>query len=304
MRKNFKLYLFSFGFALILWLYLKFNIVYNIELSIPLNVQVSKSQALSEKLPEDITVVVSGKGWDLLNLMLSREKDFSLDLSNIKNDTKLNTRQIMGERIDIPSNVSIVSVEPETISISFEKVFKKYVKVRNNINLQLADGYEIIGEPDIIPDSVLISGASSIVSNIKYLPTEYMLIKDVKENVTQTISLKDTLSNIIRVEPSMVTVVFKVDLLAERTFNDLDIQVENLPDDKEVLLVPPKLSLAIRSGVNELASINPGDIRIIVQYTDIERDSLGFVVPEVILPFDATIINMSPEKLQYIIKRK
>lgn len=304
MKKNFKLYIFSFGFAFILWLYLKFNVVYNVELTIPLNVQVSTNQALSETLPENITVVASGKGWDLLNLMISRDRDFSLDLSNVKNDTKLNTRQMLSERMDIPSNVSVLSVDPETISVSFEKVFKKYVKVRNNISLQLSDGYEIIGEPEILPDSVLVSGASSIVSNIRSLSTEYKVIKDVNEDVTITVALKDTLSNIIRVEPSMVTVIFKVDLLAEKDFNDLEIKVENIPEDKDVLLVPPRLSLSLRSGVNELATINPGDIRIIVQYSAIERDSLGFVIPEVILPFEATIINMTPEKLQYIIKQK
>lgn len=304
MKKNFKLYLFSFGFAFILWLYLKFNVVYNVELTIPLNVQVANNQALSETLPENITVVASGKGWDLLNLMISRDRDFSLDLSNVKNDTKLNTRQLLGERMDIPSNVSVLSVEPETITVSFEKVFKKYVKIRNNISLQLSEGYEIIGEPEIRPDSVLVSGASSIVSNIRSLSTEYKLIKDVNEDVTITVALKDTLSNVIRVEPSMVTVIFNVDLLAEKDFNDLEIQIENLPDDKEVLLVPPRLSLSLRSGVNELAAINPGDIKIIVQYSEIENDSLGFVVPEIILPFDASIINMTPDKLQYIIKQK
>jgi YbbR domain-containing protein len=304
LKKNFKLYLFTFGFAFILWLYLKFNVVYNVELSIPLNVQVSNTQALSENLPENITIVASGKGWDLLNMMLARDKDFSLDVSNVKNDTKLSTRQMLSERLNIPSNVSVLSVEPETITISFEKVFKKYVKVTNNVSLQLSDGYEIIGDPEILPDSVLVSGASSIVSNLRSLPTEYKLIKDVNENVTLTVSLKDTLSNIIRIEPSMVTVIFKVDLLAEKDFKDLQIQVENIPEDKEVLLVPPSLSLSLRSGVNELASINPADIRIIVQYSDIERDSLGYVVPEVILPFEASIINMTPEKLQYIIKRK
>lgn len=304
MKKNFRLYLFSFGFAFILWLYLKFNVAYNIELSIPLHVHVTNNQALSENLPENITVVASGKGWDLLNLMISRDKDFSLDLSNIKNDTKLNTRQLLSERLDVPSNVSIVSVDPETINISFEKVFKKYVKVRNNVALQLADGYEIIGEPRIIPDSVLVSGASSIVSNIKYLSTEYKLVKDVKENVTETVAIKDTLSNIIRIEPSMVSVTFEVDLLAERKFNDLDITIENLPDDKEVLLVPPKLALSLRGGVNELADINPGDIKIIVRYGDIERDSLGFIIPEIILPIEASIISLTPEKLQYIIKNK
>lgn len=291
-------------FALVLWLYLKFNLSYNVEISIPVNVQVSKNQALSENLPEEVDVVVSGKGWDLLNLMISKEDDFTIDLSNIKSDTKINTREVLSERMEIPSNISLVSVQPETISISFEKVSKKYVKVVNNIKLELADDYEIIGEPQILPDSILITGASSVIANIKSLSTEYRVIKDVKGNITETVAIKDTLSNLIKIEPTMVSISFNVDLLAEREFEELNIQVENLPDDREVLLIPPSVKLSLRGGVNELAKINPGDLKVIVQYSEIESDSLGYVVPEVVLPVKASIINLTPEKLQYIIKKK
>ncbi len=304
MNKNIRLYSFSFVFALILWLYLKFNLTYNVEISIPIDVEVGKNQALSENLPEEIDVVVSGKGWDLLNLMISKEDNFTIDLSDVKSDTKINTREVLSDRMDIPSNISLVSVQPETISISFEKVSKKYVKVINNVKLELADDYEIIGEPQILPDSVLITGASSIINNIKFLPTQYKLIKDVKGNITETVSIKDTLSNLIKVEPTMVSVSFNVDLLAEKEFEELSIQVENLPEDREVLLIPPSVKLSLRGGVNELAKINTGDVKVIVQYTEIENDSLGYVVPEVILPVKASIINLSPEKLQYIIKKK
>lgn len=304
MNKNLKLYLFAFGFALILWLYLKFNVVYNIELQIPLNLEVGNNQALAENLPDSVTVVASGKGWDLLNLVLSRDDDFSVDVSNVKNDTRLNLRQLLSERVSIPSNVSILSVEPESININFEKVSSRYVKVVNNIKLELADGYEIVGEPRIIPDSVLITGASSVISKIRSLSTESKTISGVNESITETISIKDTLSNIIRIEPTMVSVVFDVDLLSDKTINDITIGVENAPEDKEVLLVPPRINLTLRGGVNDLAEVNAADIRVIVRYTEIENDSLGYIVPEIILPIEAAIIKLDPERLQYIIKSK
>lgn len=304
MKKNLRLYLFSFGFAFILWLYLKFNVVYNVELQIPLNLEVAENQALSENLPDTITVVAGGKGWDLLNLMLSREDEFSVNVANVKNDTKLNLRQLLSERVNIPSNISILSVEPETISINFEKVSSKYVKVINNIKLELADGYEIVGEPRITPDSVLITGASTVISKIKSISTVSKTISDVNESITETISLKDTLSNIIRIEPTVVTVVFDVDLLGEKTINDVTIGVEEAPDDKEVLLVPPRINITLRGGVNDLAGVNAADIRVMVRYTEIENDSLGYIVPEIILPIEAVIIKLDPERLQYIIKSK
>src|SRR5690606_11269864 len=240
----------------------------------------------------------------LLNLMLSREDEFSVNVANVKNDTKLNLRQLLSERVNIPSNISIISVEPETISINFEKVSSKYVKVINNIKLELAEGYEIVGEPRVTPDSVLITGASTVISKIKSVSTVSKTISDVNESITETISLKDTLSNIIRIEPTMVTVVFDVDLLGEKTINDVTIGVEEAPDDKEVLLVPPRINITLRGGVNDLAGINAADIRVMVRYTEIENDSLGYIVPEIILPIEAGIIKLDPERLQYIIKSK
>lgn len=304
MKKNLRLYLFSFGFALILWLYLKFNVVYNVELQIPLNLEVSNTQALSENIPDSVRVVASGKGWDLLNLVLSREDDFSINVSDVRNDTRLNLRQLLAERFTVPSNVSILSVEPESININFEKVSSKYVKVISRVKLNLAEGYEIVGEPIITPDSVLVTGASSVISKIKNLSTESKTIDDVNESITQTISLKDTLSNIIRVEPTIVTVSFTVDLLSDEVINDVTVGVEGAPDDKEVLLVPPRINITLRGGVNDLAGIDAADLRVLVRYADIEKDSLGFVIPEIVLPIDASIIKIEPETLQYIIKSK
>jgi YbbR domain-containing protein len=304
LKKNLRLYLFSFGFALILWLYLKFNVVYNVELQIPLNLEVSNTQALSENIPDSVRVVASGKGWDLLNLVLSREDDFSINVSDVRNDTRLNLRQLLAERFTVPSNVSILSVEPESININFEKVSSKYVKVISRVKLNLAEGYEIVGEPIITPDSVLVTGASSVISKIKNLSTESKTIDDVNESITQTISLKDTLSNIIRVEPTIVTVSFTVDLLSDEVINDVTVGVEGAPDDKEVLLVPPRINITLRGGVNDLAGIDAADLRVLVRYADIEKDSLGFVIPEIVLPIDASIIKIEPETLQYIIKSK
>ena len=304
MKKNLRIYIYAFVFALILWLYLSLNITYNVILSIPIDIQLSKSQALSEDLPEEIEVNVSGKGWDLLNLILSRDVDYSVDLTSIKKDTKIITSRAISERLSLPLNVSILSIKPDTLNISFDKVSRKYVKVMNNVEVIPAGDYRIVGDPKITPDSVLISGASSILSRIKFLSTEYKLIKDIKKNIVETVSLKDTLRNVIKVEPRNVSISYTVELSAEKILDNLNIEVANLPEDKEVLLIPPQLKLSLRGGVDELSSLIPSDIRVIVEYSSIENDTLGFIVPEIVLPVSAEIINVEPKKFQYIIKKK
>ncbi|MBK8550631.1 MAG: hypothetical protein IPL53_06040 [Ignavibacteria bacterium] len=78
----------------------------------------------------------------------------------------------------------------------------------------------------------------------------------------------------------------------------------NVPLDKEVLLIPPKVNVSLRGGVEKLAQISSNDIKVNIEFGRIESDTLGFVIPEYIIPEETTLLKTEPQKLQYIIKNK
>jgi len=304
MRKNIFIYISSLIFAIFLWLYINLNLVYNISVSIPLDIKLSKAQALANELPNNIDVSVKGKGWDLLGLVFSKNLTLSLDLTNYKKDSRVNITQTINELLSLSSNVSILGVNPDFIEINFDNVTSKMVKVKNALNVVPKDRYFIIGTPKISPDSVKVSGAISIIGKIKYLPTEQINITNVNNGFTKTVKIIDTLNNIIKVEPKNVTVTYSIELSAEKNFDDINVLINNVPQDKEVLLVPPKLKLYLRGGVEQLAKINPDEVFAGIEFKQIENDSLGYVSPIITLPVDVTIIKYEPQKFQYIIKKK
>jgi YbbR domain-containing protein len=303
-KKNVNIYIYAFLFAVVLWVYLSLNLVYTVNLSVPIKVQLLKSQALSEELPSDMEVTLRGRGWDLLNMLISKDVAYNLDLTGIKRNTRIIAGSTISERINIPFNVTVLSTNPDTLAITFDNVAEKYIKVRNNVTAQLKDDYQLIGAPKVFPDSVKVRGASSVLSKLRFIPTEYEVIKNVNSSFSRTIQLKDTLGNLIQVEPQAVEVRFDVQLAAEKTFDDLHVEIVGLPPDKEVLLVPPKLSLSLKGGVENLSKLTPGEIRVYIDYSKIENDTLGFIVPQVNLPFEATIVSLSPDKFEYIIKKR
>jgi hypothetical protein len=144
----------------------------------------------------------------------------------------------------------------------------------------------------------------SIIGKIKFLPTEMMNINNVNSGFTKTLKIIDTLNNIIKIEPKTVTISYSIELSAEKNFEDLNVIVSNVPQDKEVLLVPPKLKLYLRGGVDQLAKINPDEIYAGIEYKQIDSDSLGFVSPKIVLPVDVSVVKYEPQKFQYIIKKK
>ena len=178
------------------------------------------------------------------------------------------------------------------------------VKVRNNINVIPKEGYSIIGNPLVSPDSVKITGASSVINKIKTLSTEYQKIDNANSYFTKEVKLIDTLSNVIRIDPKSVKISYKIELLAEKTFNDIEVVIYNIPADKEVLLIPPKIKLFVRGGVEQLSRINIPDIIAGIEYKQIENDELGYIIPKISLPNDAMLVQFEPDRFQYIIKKK
>ena len=304
MRKNVIIYSVSFICSILFWLYINLNLSYTIVLSVPLEIKLTKSQALGNDLPSFIDVTLKGKGWELLGLMLSRNVAYNIDLSGYKKDSKINISQTLNDVLGLPAGVSIVSVNPDELEVNFDNITTKYVKVKNNVQVYTKEGYYIIGNPKITPDSIKITGAMSVIGKIKSLPTESTIIKNVNSDFTKYVRVVDTLTNIIKIEPKSVIVSYKIELTAEKNFEDLDVNIFNVPPDKSVLIIPPKITLYLRGGVDELAKLNPDDIVIGIEYKQIESDSTGFIIPRISIPEDVMMIKFQPEKFQYIIKKK
>lgn len=304
MNKNFRIFLLSFFFATALWLYISLNLSYSLDVSIPFEIQTTKSQALTEEVPNTIDVKVKGKGWDLLNILISKDLKYSLDISKLKKDSKIITEQFVNERLNLQQNVSILEINPDTISINFDKVFEKLVPLKNNIVLNLKEGYSIVGNPVLIPDSVKIQGASYLLNKIKFIPTEVKVINNVNSDIQGVVNIKDTLSSLIKVDLKQVNFRYRIQLSAEKNIEDIMINVLNVPQDKEVLLIPPKLNISLRGGVEQLSQITPADVIVNIEFGKIENDTLGFVIPDLIIPDETSLLKTEPQKLQYIIKNK
>ena len=304
MNKNFRIFLLSFFFATALWLYISLNLSYSLDVSIPFEIQTTKSQALTEEVPNTIDVKVKGKGWDLLNILISKDLKYSLDISKLKKDSKIITEQFVNERLNLQQNVSILEINPDTISINFDKVFEKLVPLKNNIVLNLKEGYSIVGNPVLIPDSVKIQGASYLLNKIKFIPTELKVINNVNSDIQGVVNIKDTLSSLIKVDLKQVNFRYRIQLSAEKSIDDILINVLNVPQDKEVLLIPPKLNVSLRGGVEQLSQITPADVIVNIEFGKIENDTLGFVIPDLIIPDETSLLKTEPQKLQYIIKNK
>lgn len=287
-----------------LWIYLNLSYSYSIEVSVPVELTYSKSEAVADQLPSALTATVNGRGWDLLNILLFKKLQYKLDLSKFKNESKIVTNQSIQDRLNLSSNITITKIEPEEIDINLDRYSEKFVRLRSNLIIKTKDNYKLVGTIKLSPDSVKIIGANSVINKIKFVPTEVKIIEDVNSNMSGLVNIKDTLGNLIRIEPRSVKYSFNVELAADKNFEGIDIAVNNIPENKEVLLIPPKAEISLKGGVEQLSKINPSEIKLYIDFKKLEDDTLGYFVPEIQLPVEANVVNITPQKFQYIIKMK
>lgn len=304
MRKNIFILVNTFIFSVLLWVYVNLNLTYSYEVNIPLSVRSAKSQGVSNDIPASVDVILKGKGWSLLKILTTENLEYYLDLTQFKKDTKVDLMQNTNEALKLPFDVYVQNVSPGIIEVMFDNMITKMVRVKNNTSVQTRDEFTVIGNVMLRPDSVKLTGASSSLSKIKFVQTEYLVFKDVSTNISRDVKLIDTLGSQIKIEPTEINVSYKVELSAEKTFEDIDVNVYGIPSDKDVLIIPPKISVTLRGGVEELSKLTAKDLNIGINYHQIESDEQGEVEPTIELSDIFTLIKVQPQRFKYIIKNK
>jgi hypothetical protein len=102
---------------------------------------------------------------------------------------------------------------------------------------------------------------------------------------------------------SNVMVTLDIQKIVDKNFDNLPVAVLDIPADREVVLLPNRITVGLRGGINILGKLNEEDIRVFVYYRDVVLDTLGNVNPQVEIPQNTNLLYTSPERLRYIIKK-
>lgn len=307
--KNYISLLFSILVAFILWLVVNLNGEYEENFKAKIVIKnLHPQRAIKTDYPDVVNLKVKGQGWKLLPFYFFSSPQISIDLSNVHQGLKLNLS--MDHRVHFLSeNVHLIEVNPETLSIELDKKIERKIPIELKFEIK-KDNYGFAYPPKLIPDSVTVSGAESIVSKIGSI-----LTKEVTIEKTGKYKLKLYLVNpyekLLKLSDNYVQANFEVEQIVEREFT-VPVQAIGVPIDKEVLLSPSSVRVVVRGALSKLVEINAGSfigekdtlIKALVSYSDIINDKTGLVKPQIIIPGNLKLVSVSPEGLGYIIRQK
>jgi YbbR domain-containing protein len=304
-KKRFHIIIATTLFAVLLWVSVNMSYDYHVVVSVPLIIEnLPLDKAIATPLPRSVQIKLRGSGWRSAALMLGADPRCIIDAGSLgahKHSLVLND---VIDRVTIPIGIQPVDMKPESLYFDFDSYTQKRVRVLLNAEAEFRTGYGQVGETVITPDSITIGGATSLLATITGWPTTRTMFTDLKSPLDAELSLADSASHYLRLSPQAVHVRIDVQQFAEKTINGLPVETHAVPQNKEVILIPPKIDLIVRGGVEQLSTLGNDSFSAVVDYTVIITDSTGYTDPIVVSPKGVYLVTKKPERMQFIIRTK
>lgn len=289
--------MFSYGIALVLWLLVNLSRPFNLTVTLPVDVEgVPAGRALANDVPHEVAVNVNGEGWKLLRIYNNPPR---IKLHPVEG--AMNILDLVREQMNMFAGVDVTKVTPASLDVKLEKRIMKKVPVVANVLVNTDNRHGMVGWPELTPDSVTISGATSVLQNINNWPTEYKEIKDVDDNINILLNLKKP-DQIIEINPLQVTYKAAIEEFTEGE-TKVDVQTSGLPKGQRVSYSPPTITIRYGVPINEYSSSTKVHMfQVYVPYQDIVADTTGFVAPLLALKTDSLHVRIrdyQPHRVAY-----
>lgn len=300
--KKLPLFIVSFVIALIIWVGVSLSNDYYYTLSLPLKItNLGNEYAIAEELPEKMTIKLKARGWKLAALLASGSNDFLIDARKDTGKVTLKVANAVDENGWLTSDIQVLEYQPSIINLRLERLISKIVPVIPDVETSFEKGYGLAGETLLLPDSVTVIGAKSFIERLRFVTTERYIFEELTTQTTQVVPVDNP--NHITVNPQSVSITVVAQKIVDKEFQDIPVEVVDVPGDRQVLLIPDRISVGVEGGVSLLGSINSGNIKAELNYKDIITDSLGFVFPKITVPPYLRVVSQKPERIRYILKK-
>jgi hypothetical protein len=140
-----------------------------------------------------------------------------------------------------------------------------------------------------------------VIDNTSSIKTKLVEIKDVDKQEVLVIEFEKNSG--FDTDQHYVQLKLNVQRIVEKTIDNIKVVINDIPKDRDVVLIPNNISCSLRGGINILGKIGPGDVTASLDYKDIILDTLESVLPRVTIPKHTQLVFTKPERLKYIIKK-
>jgi len=272
--------------AVSLWLFVVAGKTYRMDVELPVHV-VNLSNLLSPAthIPKSIPATVEGTGFDLVRL---HHQDSSAWVEIDLNHAQLGTQNInLGSHLfhsRLQSLRLLSLLGTSSLSIDLDTRITREVPIRIHRDLVPATNYVLIGDPVLIPSTVQVSGARSVLTKVFEIPTSPAPRMELTQSDTLQMDLStDGLPPQVTLSRNKVLVAFQVQKRKTRSILQVPVQFVG-PYQREVdFIKPTTVDLELTGGESILEQVDPKAIRVFIEYSRFAVEGTDSIAPSVIV---------------------
>ncbi len=264
-RKQANIFLLFIGIALFIWLMIKLSNEY--DSSVNYNIRFINSPGSNSIISNsDSTVILelTAKGFRLFSIKYLQNKPLiNIDLNDIKLHKSRYTfssyiltkplhkeisRQLKFDEI-------LTAIKPDTLFLNLEPISRKRIPVIADIGYDFEQQYQLYGQVNISPDSIILSGPPSYIDTINSIKTKPVQLQELKSNRSLTLNLlKPFNSKKVLVSSDTVNIFIPVEKFTEASM-ELPIRVLN-NNGLRTRLFPDKINLTYLVALKDYNKVN------------------------------------------------
>jgi len=216
---------------------------------------------------------------------------YTIDLSGI--NIGANVIPIRQDQIPLPKGISILKINPDSITAKVENEIKKKLPVNISLTGNPAKGFMVAGVK-AEPMSVILRGSEDTLGQMDKISTKPINIKGLSGSFKKEVAL-DLLENLKLVDSSKIILanVFIKEKLTTKTFDNIPVRGDGSLYVYHI--TPPVITIKVKGPVNMIEKLY-GNHSVLV-YVDLKGLTPGVYHKRatITLPVKTTLIDATPE---------
>ena len=309
-RNDAYVFLLCLGIAIFIWFLIVLSKQSATTLEYPISfVDIPEDMVLVNNPDSVLVFRIESGGFELLTLKyLSRRKPIEINLRNLRLNKQNANYTASFPTAQISANIlkdhnfaeELVSISPESIYFSFERLEGKMVPVVPELNLSFEKQFRLKDSLVCLPDSVKIIGSANHLQKIEMVNTKLYTIDAIKSDGSVKCEILNPFTNNqVSILPAEVEVAYQVEKFTESTIN-IPIVAGG---DVNAKFFPARAEVTFLVSLDNFSRVNEDMFKAVV---DIPEDRSVNVVQVNVTSFPSfvEIVRVNPVKAEYLILKE
>jgi YbbR domain-containing protein len=202
---------------------------------------------------------------DVVDSLRPSEVSVLADMAGVEPGVRV--RQLSLETSRLPASIKNWEVEPRSIRVTVERMIEKEVPVVPRFDGQPPAGFEVINW-QVLPPSVHIVGAESLVKDITQVSTETIRLAEKTQLFTNPVAIDIGSPNISISDPNRRTVMLSVnigEMRKERILERVPVVIFGLAGAR---VTPAHVKITLIGARSVIDELTTADVNVAVEYVE------------------------------------